>query len=67
MDENSIAEVRKIINELVKGGRVIPKQQIFDLARNEGIPEEEVIDVLKRFIEEGTLVRHGENSFEVPV
>ncbi len=67
MEEKALVEVRKIINELVKGGRVIIKQQIFDLARNEGIFEEDVIEILKHFIEKGTLVKQDEQTFEVPV
>ena len=67
MEEHKYSDVRKVINELLKSGQVIPKQQIIDLARNEGIEEEDVIKALKHFIEEGTLVEVGKRSVQVPV
>lgn len=67
MGEHTHSEVKKIINELLKAGQVIPKQQIIDLARNEGIPEEEVMAAIKHFIEDGTLVSLDKESVQVPV
>ncbi|MCK4588834.1 MAG: hypothetical protein KAT77_00190 [Nanoarchaeota archaeon] len=67
MEEHQYGEVRKIINALLKSGQVIPKQQIIDLARNEGIEEIEVIKALKHFIKEGTLIKIGKDSVQVPV
>lgn len=67
MEEHKYGDIRKVINELLKSGQVIPKQQIIDLARNEGIEEEDVVKALKHFIEEGTLVEVGKRSVQVPV
>ena len=67
MAEHEFAEVRKVINELLKSGQVIPKQQIIDLARNEGVDEEDVRKALKHFIEDGTLVEIDKESVQVPV
>jgi len=68
MDEHKYAEIRKVINELLKkSGEVIPKQQIIDLARNEGIDEKEVVAAIKHFIQDGTLVEIDKESVQVPV
>jgi|GEM_PF-3916598 len=67
MVEHKYAEIRQIINELLKGGQVIPKQQILDLARNEGIEEKEAIAAIRHFIEEGTLVEIDKESVEITV
>ena len=67
MTEHKYAEIRKIINELLKSGQVILKQQVIDLARNEGLEEEDVREALKHFIEDGTLVEIDKSSVQVPV
>ena len=67
MAEHKYAEVRKVINELLKGGQAIPRQQIIDLARNEGIEEDVVKAALKHFIEDGTLVEIDKGTVQVPV
>ena len=67
MEEHNFGEIKKIINELLRSGAVIPKQQIIDLARNEGIPEEEVIAAIKHFIEDGLLVELDKDTVEVSV
>ena len=67
MTEHQYGEVRKVINALLKSGQVIPKQQIIDLARNEGIDEEIIVKALKHFIKEGTLIKIGKDSVQVPV
>lgn len=65
--EHQFAEIRAFINELLKAGQVIPKQQIIDLARNEGLEEDEVKAALKHFIKDGTLVEIDKESVQVPV
>lgn len=68
MDGHKYAEIRKVINELLKkSGEVIPKQQIIDLARNEGIEEKEAVAAIKHFIQDGTLVEIDKESVQVPV
>ena len=67
MTEHEFAEVKALINELLKSGQVIPKKQIVDLARNEGLDEEDVKAALKHFIQEGTLVEIDKDSVQVPV
>ncbi len=67
MEEHQFSDVKKIINELLKSGQVIPKQQIIDLARNEGIDEEVVRKALKHFIKDGTLTEIDKDSIQVSV
>lgn len=67
VEEHKFAEIRVFINELLKGGQVILKQQIIDLARNEGLDEDEVKAALKHFIKEGLLVEIDKDSVQVPV
>ncbi|MBU0461010.1 MAG: hypothetical protein KJ574_00330 [Nanoarchaeota archaeon] len=66
MEEDIKTTINRIIMELAEGeGEVLPIKQIVNLAKEEGIKEEEVLAEIKALINEGVLTHLDETSVQV--